>query len=359
MSISEQDGLEGVVTAVSRRGRRSRKFGFTLIELLVVVSIIALLISILLPSLKRSREQARSVKCLSNVRGLGQAAFIFSEDHRGRFQLSGAEEAINNADPNRAIFEYDEQGEILSWPVALAAASGLSGYNNNWRWGVRANDWVEAKGREQFMSPEFELAICPSDRVKISTPFYPRDASLKPIPDYAPKEVQGLQGNSLWGFLSYGINEDIVGSADNTSDFPDCWRNGRPGQSHPDAGARLEGRLERVFDPGTCLLLVDAGPDTDVQARDERDNFANLIISAQAARPDLAAFQRAWEQRLPEKRHPNGRLNVLFADFHGETVRPTQFITGQLLDILGPTYAGLPLEYNTRVRVSPYRPWIE
>lgn len=60
---------------------RSEFKGFTLIELLVVVSIIALLVSILLPSLSRAREQAKQVLCLNNVRQLTVGMLMYTNDY--------------------------------------------------------------------------------------------------------------------------------------------------------------------------------------------------------------------------------------------------------------------------------------
>jgi prepilin-type N-terminal cleavage/methylation domain-containing protein/prepilin-type processing-associated H-X9-DG protein len=78
------------------RHRKQRAGGFTLIEVLVVASIIALLISILLPAINRARELARRSVCLSNLNQIGKGMFMYADANRDRLPNGNAPNTVGD-----------------------------------------------------------------------------------------------------------------------------------------------------------------------------------------------------------------------------------------------------------------------
>jgi len=113
------------------------KHAFTLIEMLLVVAIIALLISILLPSLGAAKEATRRTVCLSNQHQLHNASILYSNDHTGylpyrspnhNWDAGGWAQFNANDFDNRKVwvgylngFDIDRGAELMFCPSVRAA----------------------------------------------------------------------------------------------------------------------------------------------------------------------------------------------------------------------------------------------
>ena len=116
------------------RLRRCAPAAFTLIELLVVVAVIVVLIAIMLPSLGRARETARTVHCQSGLRQWGFALTYYLNDHN-QF-LPGEGSSGGNTTPGTW---YNELPPYANAPrygdiYTGAALASDAGYKNSWIW---------------------------------------------------------------------------------------------------------------------------------------------------------------------------------------------------------------------------------
>ena len=225
---------------------------FTLIELLVVVAIIALLISILLPSLQAAKDRGKAVKCASNLRqlGLGLTYYVheygfYPADH---YQPSGPEWMISWIPRIRAYADYQDD---IFWCPATPS---------EFRWGPSPQD--EWSGT----LPAVAFGYRPGEK-----------------PLAAPSDEP---------FFSYGYN----GSG--TRPFTDpCYGLGMHTGDGMDDGAPGSNEVpERdILRPADMIAIADSRGDAE----------SDTEISAQV---------RRWEQH-PGTRHFGG-AEVLFADGH-------------------------------------------
>lgn len=108
-----------------------KKKAFTLIELLVVVAIIALLISILLPSLSRARELAKRAVCASNLRGIGQGEHIYSNDNQEWFPHHFYLQDAKSGPPENGGVEYVGKMGSKTVPISKETSTSTSSDKNS------------------------------------------------------------------------------------------------------------------------------------------------------------------------------------------------------------------------------------
>ena len=115
--------------------------GFTLIELLVVISIIALLISILMPALSKARKQARTIVCMTSVRSYAMAFMLYGNENDGKI----IDIVVNGNFWPKTLYEFYQFDDMRLCPEAVKLKPTVDGFyfggpNTAWCWNYGTPD---------------------------------------------------------------------------------------------------------------------------------------------------------------------------------------------------------------------------
>ena len=214
---------------------------FTLIELLVVVAIIALLISILLPSLSRAREQARTVKCAANLRQFAFADIMYADEYDGWYVpinsdygnvSSGPAYRWQNNPDFQKMIGVDPSAGSSGWPTGLMCPSGedeeisagevvrIYGHNGCWVrpspletdgiWGLRRQGILQPQASVMWADSNINQIDPFSTNYQVQWDVY---GERGPGPDggshsIAHRHNEGMNGAYYDGHVSYSAKED-------------------------------------------------------------------------------------------------------------------------------------------------------
>ena len=188
--------------------------GFTLVELLVVIGIIALLISILLPTLSQARKSARRVACLSNLRQGHTAFVLYGNDHDFRVPLgytNGLKQFNYAASKNRFVADEEKRPR---WMGQLYVA-GLMPQGEAWycpsevdpliQYDVPDNPWPPGTDNNRAFRTRLGYGTRPLIDWPEATPLPPGTNSLTDMP---PTPMPKLQRHNNEAILADLLHEE-------------------------------------------------------------------------------------------------------------------------------------------------------
>ncbi len=155
----------------------SRK-AFTLIELLVVISIIAVLMSILMPALGKVREQAKKVVCSTRLKDLGTTFRLYRADNNDHLPPS----YLFNSELNAGFAEGDK------------------------RWFVRIKDYYDLNRAGTGSVYDYNMLKCPV------------------MEDWSRKNAGGIAARGIYGFNQYFMETGEAGRTSNTHKERTWWK---------------------------------------------------------------------------------------------------------------------------------------
>jgi len=214
-----------------------KRLNFTLIELLVVIAIIAILAGMLLPALSQARDKAKSIKCVANLKEIGNASIMYTGDYDAWFPAACYNGTPNDwkveiapyALPSRQItdgWDWDLQSGIFICPAYVFQK--LDGTKNAKFEGGYGWNRVYFGREESTTYPE-------RIRVKLNQIKRPTESTF--CGDTA--SLPGLNNWEVWYFQPPGQGTTRIGSR-HSKNFNSAWADGHA--SHNNRNEMITGR---------------------------------------------------------------------------------------------------------------------